>query len=135
LALWVRRHPSEALAREVAQAGHARIRVSAADTPLHASIHASDEVIVTVSTVGVEASLAGKCVTQVRGSILDHLSPYVAMGIAQREFKVDQIESAYSAVPAPERAAVPAGVGAGSGGATDRVVNVLRSLQEQRGGS
>jgi hypothetical protein len=49
--------------------------------------------VVTVSTVGVEAALAGREVTQVRGSILDGLSPYRAMGIAQRELALDAITS------------------------------------------
>ena len=44
-----------------------------------------------MSTVGVEANLAGRAVTQVRGSILDGLSPYLAMGIAQRELTLDDI--------------------------------------------
>jgi hypothetical protein len=129
LALWVRRHPSEAPASEVAARGHPRIRVSTSDMPLHASIHASDEVIVTVSTVGVEASLAGKRVTQVRGSILDHLSAYVAMGVAQRELSVDHVLAAYrdlslaaaSGEPQPPVAATPES-------AVDRVVAVLQSV-------
>ena len=114
LALWVRRHPSEAPADEVARANHARIRVSPPEMPLHACIHASDEVIVTVSTVGVEASLAGKSVTQVRGSILDHLSPYVAMGVADRELTVAELSATYRhAAPALE----PGAQAASSGGA------------------
>jgi hypothetical protein len=91
LALWVRRHPSEAPADEIEAAGHPRIRV--AQGPLHPYLHACDEVVVTVSTVGVEANLAGREVTQVRGSILDGLSPYLAMGIAQRELTLDGIAS------------------------------------------
>ncbi|MGZ5194874.1 MAG: hypothetical protein ACXWJM_06505 [Ramlibacter sp.] len=135
LALWVRRHPSEAPAEEVAQAGHPRIRVSAADMPLHASIHACDEVIVTVSTVGVEASLAGKQVTQVRGSILDHLSPYLAMGVAQRELAVDQVAAVYgSAAPQPASRQAHAPVSAASASAADCVARVLQSLQERRRG-
>ena len=91
LALWVRRHPSEAPADEIEAAGHPGIRV--AQGPLHPYLHACDEVVVTVSTVGVEANLAGREVTQVRGSILDGLSPYLAMGIAQRELTLDGIAS------------------------------------------
>jgi hypothetical protein len=89
LALWVRRHPSEAPADDIEAAGHPRIRV--AQGPLHPYLHACDEAVVTVSTVGVEANLAGRAVTQVRGSILDGLSPYLAMGIAQRELTLDDI--------------------------------------------
>jgi hypothetical protein len=89
LALWVRRHPSEAPADTIEADRHPRIRV--AHGPLHPYLHACDEVVVTVSTVGVEANLAGRAVTQVRGSILDGLSPYRAMGIAQRELGLADI--------------------------------------------
>jgi hypothetical protein len=136
LALWVRRHPSEASADEVALANHPRIRVATSGMSLHACIQASDEVIVTGSTVGVEASLAGKPVTQVRGSILDYLSPYLAMGLASRELTLDQLPQAYRG-PAGARALQPmprAEVADGDVRATDRVVRVLQSIQEQRVG-
>lgn len=129
LALWIRRHPSEACADDIAALGHPRIRVSAPDMPLHACIHASDEVVVTVSTVGVEASLAGKAVTQVRGSILDHLSPYCAMGVAGRELTLDRLEAACAAMSAPA-AARPTkdAMTVAPPHATDRVVAVLQSV-------
>ena len=133
LALWVRRHPSEAPASDIAAAGHPRIRVSPAEMPLHACIHASDEVVVTVSTVGVEASLAGKFVTQVRGSILDHLSPYVQMAVADRELAVGQLQQVYSGIS--NRAAAPvrrANAMAAPQNATERVLRVLRFVQERR---
>lgn len=91
LALWIRRHPSEGSADDIAALAHPRIRVSGREMPLHACLHASDEVLVTVSTVGVEAHLACKPVTQFRGSILDSLSPYLEMGIAQREARLEDI--------------------------------------------
>lgn len=127
LALWVRRHPSEARADEVVAASRPRIRAAPPEMPLHACIHASDEVIVTVSTVGVEAGLAGKGVTQVRGSILDHLSPYLQMGIADRELTVAELPQAYAT---QHSAAAP---GARKpleaiGNAAQRVVEVLQSV-------
>ena len=130
LALWIRRHPGEEPPPQELATGHPRIRVSTRDMPLHACIQACDEVIVTVSTVGVEASLAGKPVTQVRGSILDHLSPYLEMGWARRALTLDQVASAYGPAAAPLAAAaarVPAAAPAGH--AANRVVDVLRSLQ------
>jgi len=122
LALWVRRHPSEAPADEIEAAGHPRIRV--AQGPLHPYLHACDEVVVTVSTVGVEANLAGREVTQVRGSILDGLSPYLAMGIAQRELTLDDIagQLAKPATP-PARAA-----DAAPGQAAARVLAVAQGV-------
>lgn len=121
LALWIRRHPSEPAMEDP---GHPRIRVSTQAMPLHACLHASDEVFVTVSTVGVEAALAGKSVTQLRGSILDHLSPYVSMGIAQRELWLADIPRALQVRPAA--VAAPLAPGA----ATQRVVDVLCQVQE-----
>jgi len=122
LALWVRRHPSEAPADEVRALAHPRIRVS--EGALHPYLHACDEVVVTVSTVGVEANLAGREVTQVRGSILDSLSPYLAMGIAQRELQLDQIAAGLSQpVRVADRLAGPA-----PAQATARVLAVARSL-------
>lgn len=134
LALFVRRHPSEAPADEVRALAHPRIRVSERGMPLHAAIHASDEVIVTVSTVGVEANMAGKAVTQVRGSILDHLSPYLELGIAQRQVELADVASAYAAgapVLHPTRARR---ANAALADATSRVVEVLTSLVGSRRG-
>jgi hypothetical protein len=122
LALWVRRHPSETPADEVRVLAHPRIRV--AEGPLHAYLHACDEVVVTVSTVGVEAKLAGRDVTQVRGSILDGLSPYLSMGIAQRELQLHEI-AARLAQPA-STASRPADPAAAR--AADRVLAVARGL-------
>lgn len=134
LALWVRRHPSEPVAEEVAALAHPRIRVSPPEMPLHACIHASDEVLVTVSTVGVEANLAGKYVTQLRGSMFDHLSPYLAMGIAQRELTLDQLAAGYEppALTAVARAAHGSTASVGTT-AADRVVEVLKSVQARHG--
>lgn len=122
LALWVRRHPSEAPADEIEAAGHPRIRV--AQGPLHPYLHACDEVVVTVSTVGVEANLAGREVTQVRGSILDGLSPYLTMGIAQRELTLDGIARQLAQpVATPARAA-----DAAPGQAAARVLAVAQGV-------
>jgi hypothetical protein len=124
LALWVRRHPTEPLAAELLCNPHPRIKLSTIDMPLHASLHACDEVVVTVSTVGVEAHLAGKVVTQVRGSILDHLSPYCSLGLADRELSIDQL-SVLGSASAEQKGLVPM-----YGSAIDRVVDVLRSVAQ-----
>ena len=85
----------------------------------------------TVSTVGVEASLAGKWVTQVRGSILDHLSPYKAMGVADRELTLAQLLQAVWPGGAGRAATAAGGCGGVHLDATDRVVQVLQSVQER----
>ncbi|GAC1600250.1 MAG: hypothetical protein NVS3B2_02260 [Ramlibacter sp.] len=128
LALWIRRHPSEPLATHLVASGHPRIRVSTPEMPLHACIHASDEIIVTGSTVGVEATLAGKSVTQIRGSILDDLSPYVALGLAARELTVRELAAAYAPAAVNLPAAPDAAGFVDSGRAADRVVRVLQSV-------
>lgn len=129
LALWIRRHPSEPRAGVMLRDEHPRIRESTPDMPVHACIHASDEVIVTVSTVGVEASIAGKFVTQVRGSILDHLSPYLAMGLADRELTIDELALAYAAPASSRPMKDPGRLNFAAHGATDRVVQVLLAVE------
>ncbi len=122
LALWVRRHPSEAPADDIRTAAHPRIR--SAEGPLHPYLHACDDVVVTISTVGVEAHLAGRKVTQVRGSILDRLSPYLSMNIAQRELAPDEILAQLShPVPAAVRTVEHA-----PGSAASHVLAVARGL-------
>ena len=129
LALWVRRHPSEAAADAIRGASHPRIRVS--EGLLHPYLHACDEVVVTVSTVGVEANLAGCDVTQVRGSILDSLSPYLAMGIAKRELQLSEIGARLSqAAPIVASASYHT-----PGQAVSRVLAVAHSLSRGGGGS
>jgi hypothetical protein len=86
-------------------------------------LHACDEVVVTVSTVGVEARIAGRRVSQVRGSILDELSPYLAMGIADRELTLADLK-ALQPLPAARLGAEPE---AGAD-ATARVLSVARAL-------
>lgn len=133
LALWIRRHPSEAPPDDIAALRHPRIRVSGREMPLHACLHACDEVLVTVSTVGVEADIAGKYVTQVRGSILDSLSPYVELGIARREVTLDGIPALYGRAAPLAAAAVSSHQGQ-PGRAVDKVVEVLRLVAEHRHG-
>jgi hypothetical protein len=130
LALWVRRHPSEAAADAIREAAHSRIRV--AEGPLHPYLHACDEVLVTVSTVGVEANRVGRVVTQVRGSVLDSLSPYQAMGIAQRELQLHEIATGLSA-PLPAGAPVLGPISdQAPGDAAARVLAVARGLSALR---
>jgi hypothetical protein len=71
----------------------------------------------------------------VRGSILDHLSPYLAMGLADRELTLDQLPQAYAqAASGRTFSPRPADSDAPTSNATDRVVQVLQSIQERRRG-
>lgn len=128
LALWVRRHPSEGAPDDIAALAHPRIRVSTRDIELPAMLQACDEVVVTVSTVGLEASLAGRAVTQVRGSILDSLSPYLSMGVADREVAVDRVAEVFGQ-GRPQTPSTRAGMGVRTGESTDRLLSVLSQVQ------
>jgi len=131
LALWIRRHPSEP-ACVIGQGGvpqHPRIQVSAPEMALHGCLHGCDEVVVTMSTVGVEGHLAGKPVTQVAGSILSHFSPFETLGFAQRTLALVDLAHAYASsyfqlllLPVPAHTA---------GQAADRVLDVLRNTVGQ----
>lgn len=132
LALWLRRHPSEPAADEIAALAHPRIRVCGPEVPLHAWLHAGDEVLVTVSTVGVEAAMAGQRVTQIRGSVLDALSPFERMGIAQRALPLDALDTAWPADARP-RAAKRATATDEPASATDAVLAVARGLSTWHG--
>jgi hypothetical protein len=136
LGLWVRRHPSEARADDIAALCHPRVRVCGPEMDLHSCLHACDEVIVTVSTVGVEARIAGRWVTRVHGSIFDRFSPFTHLRLADRDLAVEDL--------APEYATLGHRGCAGSGAAgergrpelaTDRVLAVLRSVQEDSRGA
>ena len=126
LALWIRRHPSEP-ACVVGQDGvppHPRIQVSTPAMALHGCLHACDEVVVTMSTVGVEGQMAGKPVTQVDGSILSHLSPFEALGFAQRTVRVDDVAQVYAS--SSFQALTVSATAHATGQAADRVLDVLR---------
>lgn len=77
--LVVRHHPSES--REFLQ--QERVYRSLSDENLHCLLHAVDIVIVTASTVGLEASLIGKLVLSVDCSIFSEDAPYSEMGISK----------------------------------------------------
>jgi len=76
--LVVRYHPSE----QVEFAEQQGVIFSPTSENLHVLLHAVDMVIVTASTVGLEASLIGKRVLSVDCSIFTGDAPYSTMGIA-----------------------------------------------------
>ncbi|MCI4440796.1 UDP-glycosyltransferase [Tibeticola sp.] len=135
LALWLRRHPSEPPADAVAALGYPRIRVAGPEVLLHAWLHAGDEVLVTVSTVGVEAALCGRPVTQIHGSILDELSPYVEMGLAQRALGLEALAGAWSGAWAPRAFSARTGVPLASPPAAEAVVAVAQRLVDPVAGA
>lgn len=76
--LVVRYHPSE---HEIFTPG-LRVEFSPIGEDLGALLHAVDVVVVTASTVGLEASLAGRSVISVDASIFTADAPYSEMGIS-----------------------------------------------------
>lgn len=76
--LIVRYHPSEQVDFVVAD----RVVFSPSSEPLHALLHAVDLVVVTASTVGLEAWLTRRPVIAVEGSVFTADAPFAAMGIS-----------------------------------------------------
>lgn len=77
--LVVRYHPSE---RVSFNAGQADVEFSPTSEDLATLLHAVDIVVVTASTVGLEASLAGRPVISVDASVFTDDAPYSQMGIS-----------------------------------------------------
>jgi len=77
--LVVRYHPSE---RIDFMQGQARVHFSPVTEDLAALLHAVDIVVVTASTVGLEAYLAGRRVISVDASIFTSDAPYSQMGVS-----------------------------------------------------
>ncbi|MBI3855482.1 MAG: UDP-glycosyltransferase [Planctomycetes bacterium] len=84
-----RRHPSEPF---LPVPLHERSSHSDGRDPLEVLLHAVDAVVVTVSTVGIEAALAGKPLVKVCLSRFDAISPYETMGIALPVRRIDELE-------------------------------------------
>lgn len=85
-----RRHPSEPF---LPTPLHDRSSHSDRHDPLDVLLHAADAVVVTVSTVGIEAALAGKPMVKVCLSQFDAISPYETMGIALPARRIEDLES------------------------------------------
>ena len=79
LRLVVRYHPSE---RVVFEPG-VRVEFSPVSEPISTLLHAVDAVVVTASTVGLEAALAGRPVVSIDNSIFTPDTQYAAMGVSR----------------------------------------------------
>jgi hypothetical protein len=79
LYLVVRYHPSE---RVVFETG-IRVYFSPVSEPISTLLHAVDAVVVTASTVGLEAALAGRPVVSIDNSIFTPDTQYAAMGVSR----------------------------------------------------
>ena len=121
--LVVRYHPSE---REqfVAQPG---VAFSACNEELGALLHAVDLVVVTASTVGLEASLAGRAVITVDDSIYRADAPYSEMGIATGSPTVEDLGRVIGEVAARIKSVDDTATATGAS-ATAQVLAAIRTL-------
>lgn len=79
LRLVVRYHPSERIAFK----SGVRVDLSPVSEPIATLLHAVDVVVVTASTVGLEAALAGRPVISIDNSIFTPDTQYHAMGVSR----------------------------------------------------
>jgi hypothetical protein len=124
--LVVRYHPSE---REtfVAEEG---VEFSPPQEPLAALLHAVDVVVITASTVGVEAALLGRPVISVDRSVLTQDAPYAEMGISHGVKRLEDLPDALLQAARKSRESRvhrsrPAGA---DPSATERVMREIESL-------
>jgi hypothetical protein len=88
----VRLHPSET--RRVQEFRLPNFIVSSRDDDLTMSLQAADVVLVTSSTVGMEAILMGRPVVAYSGSVFSADAPYAAMGLATGVDTIGEISTA-----------------------------------------
>lgn len=130
--LVVRYHPSE----QVEFVEEHGVTFSPTSESLHALLYAVDGVVVTASTVGLEASFIGKSVVSVDCSIFTADAPYSKMGISHGVPTLDELPAAilrlmkrgqFAKLPSDdvEKKVLNAVV---NSSATQKVVNVMESL-------
>lgn len=90
LRLVVRYHPSERVEFDPAR----RVEFSPTSEPLAALLQAVDVVVVTASTVGLEAAIAGRPVVSVDASVFTDDTRYAELGVARGVSSVEQLDQA-----------------------------------------
>lgn len=129
LRLVVRYHPSEQIVFEAQD----RVSLSRSDEPLVPLLHAVDVVVVTASTVGLEAALAGRPVVSVDCSVFTADAPYAAMGVSTGVESPAALPGALLTLVREGRASgTPGGAGAEAAGeAAHRILQVIESLSQR----
>ncbi|WP_409645844.1 hypothetical protein [Sphingorhabdus sp.] len=125
--LIVRYHPSE----NVNFAPARNVESSPRTEPLHALLHAVDLVVVTASTVGLEAHIAGRPVISVDLSVFTRDAPYSSSGIATGVSSLDELREVmrnYSGEQTNSSLSGSKSVTALPLNATEAVLNVIESL-------
>ena len=89
LRLVVRPHPSEAADPPPWMRS---AEIEGQETPLEALVNAVDLTVVLVSTVAIQARLAGSRVLQVRGALLESAAPFLEYGFADALVSLDEVE-------------------------------------------
>lgn len=88
-------------------------------------LHAVDAVVVITSTIAVEASLVGKPVIRVLGSLFDRATPFQAMGFADASVDIGDLADALNRLTLTSPRAMQLH---GQLDATSAVVRVLQGL-------
>lgn len=127
LRLVVRYHPSE----QVPFTRGSNVEFSPTTEPLYALLHAVDLVIVTASTVGLEAYITGTPVISVDMSVFNRDAPYASMGVSTGVSDLSglahAVEKWASSASASPLSAV-AGPDADNGNAARNILNVILDL-------
>lgn len=124
LRLVIRYHPSE---HEVFVPAP-RVEHSPTGEPLAHLLHAVDLVVVTASTVGLEAFIAGRPVLSINCSVFTADAPYSTMGIAVGVDSIEALPVALLDAVGRRMSAPPASVAGDADAATGRVMRVIESL-------
>ena len=122
LHLVVRYHPSERVEFEPAPG----VSFSPVSEPLSALLHAVDVVVVTASTVGLEAAIAGRPVVSIDTSVFTPDTRYASLGISKAVTELDDLGPAIFAALAGAGSVFEQGQSGKS--ATQEVLRVINSL-------
>lgn len=126
--LVIRYHPSE---RVDFENGQARVHFSPCHEKLAVLLHAIDLTVVTASTVGLQAYLAGKIVISVDDSIFTEDAPYSRMGISFGVKELDDLDKALLKLCENMNSRAGKDENAGlniAGSATKNIIQVVDSL-------
>lgn len=121
--LLVRYHPSERVDFEPEPG----VEFSGRDEKLDAVLNAVDLVVVTASTVGLEAAIAGRPVISVDCSVFTADTPYARFGISVGVGGPDELGQAIVAMSGARRPVTQPGA-SGPNGAAERIFDVIEEL-------
>lgn len=120
--LILRHHPSESVKYDALPD---RVEIGERSENLTSLLHSVDAVVVTASTVGLEAALIGKPVVSVDTSVFTPDAPYSRMGIS---IGVDNLDHLEDALEKALSGGAPADAARTDGKATERIVDQILSM-------